>query len=110
MISRKYFKGKTDDEIKAKRREIVERIKVFMEGESFRVIDSLFEKSPHDANPLWFLGKSLELMATADYVFFTRDWSTTMGCRIENQCAQEYGLQTIYECLLDQTTVGDTYG
>lgn len=88
--------GLTDDEIKRNRSEAIDSLRKIMEGEEFTVLDSFFEKAPHDAKPLWFLGKSLELMADADYVLFIGDWSKARGCRIEHQCTQEYGYQTIY--------------
>lgn len=54
------MRDKTDKEIKAERAKIVEAVtERFGEVE---VIDSFFESAPHDAKPLWFLGKSLELL------------------------------------------------
>ena len=65
------------------------------EGE-VQVIDSFFENAPHDARPLWFLGKSLELLSTADIAYFAKDWKNYRGCRIEHTCAVEYGISRIY--------------
>ena len=89
--------GLSDEEIKEKRKEVVDKLPDFMMGEEFEIIDSFFEKAPHDAKPLWFLGKSLELLADADYAIFLDGWSAARGCRMENICCQEYGIQTIYE-------------
>ena len=86
--------GKTDEEIKAER-EIAIRNAQEIIGEEVEVIDSFFEKAPHDARPLWFLGKSLELMATADVVYFVEGWKDARGCRIEHECAVEYGIDRI---------------
>ena len=62
------MRDKTDEEIKSKRNEIVKRgTERFGEVE---VIESLFENAPHDARPLWFLGRSLELLSTADCAYF----------------------------------------
>lgn len=97
------MRGLTDDEIKEKRRAVIDKLSAFMRGEEFEVIDSFFERAPHDAKPLWFLGKSLELLADADYAIFMEGWQAARGCRIENMCCQEYGIQTIYEdCLKGQ--------
>lgn len=64
-------------------------------GEPVEVIDSFFQSAPVGAKPLWFLGKSLELLADADVVYFAKDWEKYRGCKIENVCAVEYGIPVI---------------
>ena len=64
-------------------------------GEPVEVIDSFFQNAPADARPLWFLGKSLELLSTADIAYFAKGWEDARGCRIKNQCAIEYGIEVI---------------
>lgn len=64
-------------------------------GEPVEVIDSFFQNAPADARLLWFLGKSLELLSTADIAYFAKGWEDARGCRIENQCAIEYGIEVI---------------
>lgn len=86
--------GKTDEEIKAEREIAIKNAQEII-GEEVEVIDSFFEKAPHDARPLWFLGKSLELMATADVVYFVEGWKNARGCKIEHECAVEYGIDRI---------------
>ena len=90
------MKGKTNEEIKAVREKAIESAKREL-GEDVEVIDSFFENAPHDAKPLWFLGKSLELLSTADVAYFAKGWEEARGCRIENTCAVEYGIETIIE-------------
>ena len=41
-------------------------------GEPIEVIDSFFQSAPTDAKPLWFLGKSLELLSGADIAYFAK--------------------------------------
>ena len=60
----------TNEEILKRREEAVKKLEGSMDGEEFIVIDSFFEKAPTYAKPLWFLGKSLELLSDADYVLF----------------------------------------
>ena len=60
------------------------------------VIDSFFESAPHNAKPLWFLGKSLELLSTADIAYFAKDWDKYRGCKIEHTCATEYGIDVMH--------------
>lgn len=88
------MRGKTDEEILAERKKAIESAERNL-GEPVEVIDSFFQKAPADARPLWFLGKSLELLSTADIAYFAKGWEDARGCRIENQCAIEYGIEVI---------------
>ena len=90
------MRGKTDEEIKTERAKAIETASELM-GEPVEVIDSFFEKAPVNAKPLWFLGKSLELLSTADVAYFIGEWKNYRGCKIENTCAKEYGIETIEE-------------
>ena len=69
----KYFisqpmNGKTDEEIKAKRKEV--ETAILEQEPGAEILDSFFEGAPHDAKPLWFLGKSLEILSNADIAYF----------------------------------------
>jgi hypothetical protein len=94
------MRGKTDDEILTVRQEIIaeiERIYTSDDGgiPCVKVIDSFFQDAPTAAKPLWFLGRSLQLMSTADVVVFAPGWEGTRGCKIEQMCAESYGLTWI---------------
>lgn len=91
------MKDKTDEQILKERERAVSAVKEKFNGEDVEVIDSFFQSAPHDAKPLWFLGKSLELLSTADVAYFIGEWKNYRGCRIENTCAKEYGIETIEE-------------
>lgn len=88
------MRGKTDEEILAERKKAIESAERNL-GEPVEVIDSFFQNAPADVRPLWFLGKSLELLSTADIAYFAKGWEDARGCRIENQCAIEYGIEVI---------------
>ena len=90
------MRGKTDEEILAVRAKAIESAERNL-GEKVEVIDSFFQNAPADVNPLWYLAKSLELMSTADVVYFAKDWEKYRGCRIENTCAVEYGIELVIE-------------
>lgn len=90
------MKDKTDDEILATRNKAIEAAKERV-GEPVEVIDSFFQCAPADARPLWFIGKSLELLATADVAYFAGGWEKARGCKIEHTCAVEYGIEVISE-------------
>ena len=92
------MRGKTDDEILTVRQEIraeIDRIRVDGGMPCVKVIDSFFQGAPTAAKPLWFLSRSLQLMSTADVVVFAPGWEGARGCKIEQMCAESYGLTWI---------------
>lgn len=89
------MKGKTDEEIKTERSKAIEKSKKLL-GDDIEVIDSFFENAPTDAKPLWFLGKSLELLSGADVAVFCPGWEDARGCRIEHDCCVEYGIECLH--------------
>lgn len=88
------MKDKTDEEIKVERKRIIDEVKAKY-GDDVTVIDSFFEGAPHNAKPLWFLSKSLELLSTADLAYFAPGWDQYRGCKIEHTCAKEYGIEIV---------------
>lgn len=88
------MRDKTDEEILAVREKAIKSAEKHL-GEPVEVIDSFFQSAPVGAKPLWFWGKSLELLADADVVYFAKDWEKYRGCKIENVCAVEYGIPVI---------------
>ena len=88
------MRGKTDEEILAVRKQAIEKASELM-GEPVEVIDSFFQSAPVGAKPLWFLGKSLELLADADVAYFAPGWNDARGCIIEHDCAIAYGIKSI---------------
>ena len=89
------MRDKTDEEIKTERENIIKEVTNVL-GE-VDVIDSFFESAPHDAKPLWFLGKSLELLSNADCAYFAEGWKDYRGCKIEHECAVQYGIDIVGE-------------
>lgn len=88
------MKGKSDEDILAERKKAIKSAEEKI-GEPVEVIDSFFQEAPVDAKPLWFLGKSLELLAGADVAYFAPGWEDARGCKIEHTCAVEYGIDRI---------------
>ena len=88
------MKGKTDEQILAERERAIEAAKELV-GEEVEIIDSFFQAAPADAKPLWFLGKSLELLSSADVAYFAPGWNQFRGCKIEHECAVQYGIDRI---------------
>ena len=88
------MKGKTDEEILKERQMAIEKARNAL-SEDVEVIDSFFQSAPVDTKPLWFLGKSLELLSTADIAYFADGWENARGCKIEHECAIQYGIKII---------------
>lgn len=89
------MRGKTDEEIFLTRTKAVESARNHL-GEEVEVIDSFFQNVPNVENTgLWYLGESLKLLATADLAYFAPGWELARGCKIENLCANEYGITVI---------------
>ena len=88
------MKDKTNDEILKEREKAIVAARKYL-GEDVEVIDSFFKDAPHNAKPLWFLGKSLELLSTGDVAYFAKGWDSARGCRIEHNCAVAYDIDII---------------
>jgi len=87
--------GKTPEQIMSER---VAAIDSNFPGEEIEVIDSYFDEYPPSEcknNGLWYLGKSLMLLASADVAYFAKGWQDARGCKIENECAIAYGIDVI---------------
>ena len=92
------MRGKTDEEILAVRAQAIQSAERVL-GEEVEVIDSFFKDavvpSKVLSRSLWFLGESLKLLSGADVAYFADGWEDARGCRIEHECAVEYGITTI---------------
>lgn len=88
------MRGKTDKEILVERNKAIKDAQEIL-GEPVEVLESFFQNAPVEAKPLWFLGKSLELLSAADVAYFVTGWQNARGCRIEHECAVEYGIDRI---------------
>ena len=86
--------GRTDEEILKERKEVIKKAESMI-GEPVEVIDSFFETVPENVTPLWYLAKSLELLSTADVAYFAEGWQEARGCKIEHECAVQYGIDRI---------------
>ena len=68
------MKDKTNEQIEAERNRTIQVIKEKYHDD-VEIIDSFFKGAPHDAKPLWFLGKSLQMLADADIAYFVEGWN-----------------------------------
>lgn len=86
--------GRTYLEIEQERQYIIKKVKKYFAN--VEIISTFIKDAPHDAKPLWLLGKSLEILSTADMIVFSRDWEDDKDCRIEHECAAQYGIKIAY--------------
>lgn len=65
-------------------------------GADVEIIDSYFGDVSHSKRkPLWWLGRSIQLLSEADAVIFAKDWFIARGCRLEYMCAKTYDIKTL---------------
>ena len=64
-----------------------------------KIINSWLDEEPptefHGNTGLWYLAKSIELLAQADLVVMAPGWENARGCIIEHECAKRYGIPII---------------
>lgn len=87
------MKGLTKQEIKLNRLKAIENIKSIY-GDDVEIIDNYFN---NNEKPLFNLGKSIELLSTADVIYLCKGWNKARGCKIEYMCASDYGIKIIFE-------------
>ena len=87
------MKGLSEEEIRHNRAKAIKKIKS-RSGDDVEIIDSYIDD---EGTPLWCLGKSIELLSTADVAYFLKGWNTARGCRIEYMCADNYGIGAYFE-------------
>ena len=89
------MKGRTEEEIKASIQKM-KKIAEIYEGEELELIDSYIEDNPPKDNnqAIWFLGKSLEKLATADVFIGISDAWDWNGCHVEQEVAHRYGIKS----------------
>ena len=56
------MRDKTNEEIEQERERAINRIQEKYPDEKIEILDSFFKDAPHEAKPLWFLGKSFEII------------------------------------------------
>ena len=82
---------RTDEEIfKERETAIAEARKIL--GEDIEVIDSYCRE---ECTPLGYLAYSIIKLSEADVAYIGKGWQGYRGCRIEHECAAEYGIGII---------------
>jgi len=89
--------GRTEKQVKRDRQKAFLSVKKIIGEDAVLVDTTVKEDPPEGINPgLWYMGKSLEIMASCDIAYFADEWTQYRGCRIENECAIIYGLEILF--------------
>lgn len=92
--------GLTDEEILAVREKAIKDLKECY-GEDIEILDTFFNDDvPEDVGPLWYLGKSIQMMDQADLVYFVKGAHEARGCRVERPIVEEYMIKYLDEDFL----------
>lgn len=88
--------GLSEEEIRYKMAEYKENAEYLM-GEELELIDTFIVNGPPTTKDpgLWYLGKSIMMMAEADVVYFGRGWRSARGCIVEYEAAYRYKILRI---------------
>lgn len=104
------MKGRTEEAIRKSMEKMHKIAEVYFDQE-LEVIPSYIEhKPPENSNQsVWYLGRSIQLMAEADYYIGIEFSDFFKGCYIENHVARSYGIRSVhvntYELMPDANEV-----
>lgn len=94
------IRGKSVEEIVKTRSQIFEQVKKDFPGSKLELLDQIIEDDcplkGTDAR-IWYLAKSIEIMAEAELVVFAPHWDLASGCRAEKFIAENYGKYRIFK-------------
>lgn len=88
------MKGRSEENVK-KSMEKLHKMAEIIFDEELEVIDSYIDEEPESKNiPVWYLGKSIQMLAEADFfigILYSDYWR---GCMIEKDVANAYGIRS----------------
>lgn len=89
--------NRSEEEILNERLEVLNKLKKDLKTDNIAIIDSYFEEDEPKSTihkGAYHLGKSLELLSTADIAYFCKGWQHARGCLIEKEVCQAYNILT----------------
>lgn len=87
------MRGKSDKDILAEREKAISEAKAILRDD-VELIDTFFGTGDM-THALEFLGESIKSMANADVAYFADGWENARGCKIEHDCAVQYGIRIV---------------
>lgn len=94
------MRGKSTEEIVKTRSQIFKQVKKDFPGSKLELLGQIIEDDCPFKGPdagIWYLAKSIEIMAEADVVVFAPNWHLASGCRAEKFIAENYGKYHIFK-------------
>lgn len=82
---------KTDEEIFIERDKAINAVKQEL-GEDIVLVDSFCVDV---LTPLGYLAYSIKCLSESDVAYFAPGWQDYRGCKIEHECALQYGMKII---------------
>ena len=104
------MKGRTEENIR-KSMEKMHKIAEIVFEQGLEVIPTYIEDNPPENNnqAVWYLGKSIQMLAEADFFIGAEYSDFFKGCEIESRIARSYGIRStyvnIYELMPDAVEV-----
>lgn len=88
----------SDEEIFAERNRLISNFKkkYSSEYDEIHVLDS-WVSDDDEHNPMWYLGKSLEVLSKAHVIYMAPNWYENRGCKLERDAAEAYGCKVVYD-------------
>lgn len=94
------MRGESTEEIVKTRSQIFEQVKKDFPEDKLELLDQIIEEDcpfkGSDAG-IWYLAKSIEIMAEAELVVFAPHWHLAPGCRAEKFIAESYCKYCIFK-------------
>lgn len=88
--------GKSREGIERERKLILDDLPHILGVDEVEEIPSLFDtRTVKQMHPLYCLGMSIQLLSAADVAVFLDGWEEGRGCRIEHECALQYGIKIL---------------
>ncbi len=109
------MRGRTEENIK-KGMEKMHKMAEIIFDQKLEVIPTYIEDNPPENNnqAIWYLGKSIQLLAEADFFIGASEYMETFkGCIAERNIARDYGIRSafvnVYEIMPDVVDVEREY-
>lgn len=108
------MKGRTEENIR-KSMEKMHKVAEIIFDQQLEVIQTYIEDKPPENNhqAVWYLGKSIQLLAEADFFIGVEYSEFYKGCMVESKVARDYGISTTFvnirELMPDAIEVENNY-
>lgn len=91
------MKGRTEENIRKSIEKMHKIAEIVFEQELEVIPTYINDNPPQDSHQaIWYLGKSIQLLAEADFFIGVEYTDFFFGCRIESEVARDYGIRSTY--------------